>query len=286
MICSVGMGVLRASAAACRVSRRGTTSRTLRFRPACRSMSANSGSQPRQQQGIGNETAGYRGAAGVRMHRRRQGAGRPDHPGRLDHSGRGVEILDDAPAGEIPEPRQGLQDRVVAIPGHFADGAGADRGRARLRDAGRAADRAGHGQEYALDLRDRAARRRAAGQLLGLLGGEGRFTDQDGRGSQGKDGRHQHHRRRHARAVRPDAQARRRRSREGHQAGRGVVLAVRGCAAAGPRRCRQHEPAVRGARRSEGRRAQAVRAATRRCRTSCTSWKPAGRISSTRIRSW
>ena len=53
-----------------------------------------------------------------------------------------------------------------------------------------------------------AACRREAGQLLGLLGGEGRLADQEGRGPEGQDRRHLDHRRRHARAVRPDAQAR------------------------------------------------------------------------------
>ena len=83
-----------------------------------------------------------------------------------------------------------------------------------------------------------AACRREAGQLLGLLGGQGRQPDQDRRGPQGQDRRHQHHRRRHARPVQPDAEAARHRSRQGHQAGRSVVLALRGCAALGPRRRR------------------------------------------------
>src|SRR5438309_860640 len=59
-----------------------------------------------------------------------------DDPRRLDHSGRGNEILDDAQAHGIPQSRQGLQYRMDAIPGHRADDAGAGRGRPRLRDAG------------------------------------------------------------------------------------------------------------------------------------------------------
>ena len=97
----------------------------------------------------------------------------------------------------------------------------------------------------------------------GLLGGEGRFTDQDGRGPEGQDRRHLDHRRRHAGAVQPDAAQGRHRSRQGHQAGRSVVLALRGRAASGPRRRGQHEPAVRGARRGQGRHPQAVRACRR-----------------------
>ena len=53
-----------------------------------------------------------------------------------------------------------------------------------------------------------AACRRKAGQLLGLLGREGRLADQDGRRPEGQDRRHLDHRRRNARAVQPDAQAR------------------------------------------------------------------------------
>src|SRR5258705_13935856 len=61
-----------------------------------------------------------------------------DDPRRLDHSGRGIEILDDAPAHGIPQSRQDLQYRMDAIPGHRADDAGLGGGRARLRDAGAA----------------------------------------------------------------------------------------------------------------------------------------------------
>ena len=45
---------------------------------------------------------------------------------------------------------------------------------------------------------------------------------------------------------------------EGHQAGRDRLCGFRGCAAPGPRRCRQHEPAVRRARRGQGRHAKTV----------------------------
>src|SRR5260370_36772493 len=63
-------------------------------------------------------------------------SGATDDPRRLDHSGRGIEILDDAQAGGISRSWQDLQYRMDAIPGHRADDAGARRGRARLRDAG------------------------------------------------------------------------------------------------------------------------------------------------------
>src|SRR5215212_10702296 len=80
------------------------------------------------------------GAGGWRFGRRfgyLESIARPaDDPGRLDHSGRGIEILDDAPAYRIPKSRKGLQCRMDAIPGHRADDASIDRGRSRLRDAG------------------------------------------------------------------------------------------------------------------------------------------------------
>src|ERR1700738_3535494 len=44
-----------------------------------------------------------------------------DDPCRLDHSGRGIEILDDAKARGISRPRQDLQCRMNAIPGDRAD---------------------------------------------------------------------------------------------------------------------------------------------------------------------
>ena len=50
---------------------------------------------------------------------------RSDHPRRLDHPRRGSEILDDAAARGVPRPRQEIQDRMVAIPGHLGDVAGA-----------------------------------------------------------------------------------------------------------------------------------------------------------------
>src|SRR6478672_5866418 len=57
-----------------------------------------------------------------------------DDPRRLDDSGRGIEILDDAAAGRISRSRQDLQYRMDAIPGHRTDDAGAGSRRARLRD--------------------------------------------------------------------------------------------------------------------------------------------------------
>src|SRR6202171_3319026 len=64
-----------------------------------------------------------------------------DDPRRLDDSGRGIEILDDAEASGISRSRQDLQYRMDAISGHRADDAGAGRGRARLRNAGPAVAR-------------------------------------------------------------------------------------------------------------------------------------------------
>src|SRR6266404_1758844 len=59
-----------------------------------------------------------------------------DDPRRLDHSGRGIEVLDDAPAGRISRSRQDLQYRMDPIPGHRTDDAGAGGRCARLRNAG------------------------------------------------------------------------------------------------------------------------------------------------------
>src|SRR6267378_976889 len=68
---------------------------------------------------------------------RRERISRPTNdPRRLDNSGRGIEILDDAAAGGISRSRQDLQRRMDAIPGHRADDASAGGRRARLRDAG------------------------------------------------------------------------------------------------------------------------------------------------------
>src|SRR5258707_14132287 len=56
-----------------------------------------------------------------------------DDPRRLDHSGRGIKILDDAAAGGISRSRQDLQYRMDAIPGDSAGEAGACAPAARLR---------------------------------------------------------------------------------------------------------------------------------------------------------
>src|SRR3977135_2126347 len=90
---------------------------------------------------------GNRGAGG-RFCRREFIARATDDPRRLDYSGRGIEILDDAQADGISRARQELQYRMDAIPGHRADDAGAGRGRARLRDAGAvvAGERGGGGE--------------------------------------------------------------------------------------------------------------------------------------------
>ena len=64
-------------------------------------------------------------------------ADHPHHPGRLDHSGRGSQILDDETPGEISEPGQDLQDRMVAVQRHLADDVRHAGRRTRLRDAGR-----------------------------------------------------------------------------------------------------------------------------------------------------
>src|SRR6266568_7685722 len=60
------------------------------------------------------------------------GTGAADDPRRLDYSGRGIEILDDATARGISQSRQDLQYRMDPVPGYRADDAGAGRGRARL----------------------------------------------------------------------------------------------------------------------------------------------------------
>src|SRR5882672_3686223 len=101
-----------------------------------------------------------------------------DDPRRLDHSGRGIEILDDAPAHGIPQSRQDLQYRMDAIPGHGADDAGVGGGRARLCDAGAAVAGEWRGWGKSEGLHRGAARLRKARRLLGLLGGQGRFPDQ------------------------------------------------------------------------------------------------------------
>src|SRR5262249_43948274 len=52
-------------------------------------------------------------------------AGATDDPRRMDHSSRGIQILDDAPAAGISRPRQDLQYRMDPVPGHHADDLGA-----------------------------------------------------------------------------------------------------------------------------------------------------------------
>src|SRR2546423_14990633 len=73
---------------------------------------------------------------GLRFRGRKRSPRAAEYPRRLDHSGRGIEILDDAQARGIPKSRQNLQRRMDAISGHRADDSGAGRWRARLRDAG------------------------------------------------------------------------------------------------------------------------------------------------------
>ena len=196
----------------------------------------------------------------MRAGRRDIGHRATDDPRRLDHPGRGIQILDDEAAGRISGYRQDLQYRMGAIPGHRADDAGAGGGRAGLRHAIAAGAGAGRGQRQSESLHRSPARIRKARRLLGLLGGQGRFADQDHRRPQGQDAVDQYARLRHLRSDGDPAQAERRRSGKGHQAGRDRVLVVGGCAALGPRQFRGHEPAVRGARGSQRRRAQAVRA--------------------------
>ena len=136
-----------------------------------------------------------------------------DDPRRLDHTGRGIEILDDAPAGGISQSRQDLQCRMDAIPGHRADDAGAGRRRARLRDPGAAVAVERRGRRRPEGLHRGPARVRKARRLLGLLGGQGRFPDQDHRRPQGQDRRHLRDRRRHPGAVQHAAEEERGRSR-------------------------------------------------------------------------
>ncbi len=113
-----------------------------------------------------------------------------DDPRRLDHSGRGVEILDDEAAGGISQSRQGLQYRMDPVPGHRADDTGAGGRRARLRHAGAVVAGQRRGRRRPQGLHRGAARVREARRVLGLLGGQGRFADQDHCRSQGQDHRH------------------------------------------------------------------------------------------------
>src|SRR5258708_38603899 len=85
------------------------------------------------------DSGGRRG--GFHAGKRRPVAGPTDDPCRMDHSGRGVEILDDAAAFGVSRYRQDLQYRMDAIPGYRADDPGACRGCARLRDPGAAVAR-------------------------------------------------------------------------------------------------------------------------------------------------
>src|SRR5262245_17847452 len=100
----------------------GTASATLPSRRPCRSMTPTAAYGPPQRDHHETNCWGVADRGRVRV----SGEGAGHDPRRLDHSGRGIEILDDAPAREVPEPWQGLQDRVVAVPGYDADGAGAD----------------------------------------------------------------------------------------------------------------------------------------------------------------
>src|ERR1700716_2397958 len=97
-----------------------------------------------------------------------------DDPRRLDYSGRGIEILDDAQADGISRARQELQYRMDAIPGHRADDAGAGRRRARLRDAGTTVAGERRGRREPEGLHRGPARLRKTRRLLSLLGGDGR----------------------------------------------------------------------------------------------------------------
>ena len=103
-------------------------------------------------------------------------AGAGDDPRRLDHPGGGSQVLDHAAARPVPQPRQDLQDRVHAVPGHGADGAGHGGRRARLLDAGAAVARQRRPAGQSAGLHHRPARGRASRQLLRLLGGEGRLA--------------------------------------------------------------------------------------------------------------
>ena len=153
------------------------------------------------------------GRGGYRACRREPIPGTTDHPRRLDHSCRGIEILDDAQAGGVSRSRQDLQYRMDAIPGHRADDAGAGRRRAGLRDPGAAVAGEWRGRRQSEGLHRGPARVRKARRLLGLLGGQGRLADQDHRGSQGQDHRHFGDRRRHPGAVQHAAEEERRSTR-------------------------------------------------------------------------
>ena len=207
-----------------------------------------------------DQNIGIRVGRGGLLARTIDGLGAADHPRRLDHPGRGIEILDDAPSGAVPRSRQGLQGGMGAVPGHRTDGAGDGGGRARLLDPGRAVDGAGSDSGQSRDLHRRPACGREAGQLLGLLGGEGELADQDHRRHEGQERGHQCVRLRHLWPDGAAAQAQRRRRREGHQAGRDRIPRLRGCDPLRACRRGRAQPAVRRARGGQGRPAQAVRA--------------------------
>src|SRR6266581_7465590 len=89
----------------------------------------------------------------------------------LDHSGRGIEILDDAAACGIPRSRQDLQYRMDAVSGHRDDDASAGGGSARLRDAGAIVAGERRGRRKPESLHRGPTRLRKARRLLPLLGG-------------------------------------------------------------------------------------------------------------------
>ena len=157
-----------------------------------------------------DQDIGIRVGSGSLLARTVDGLGAADHPRRLDHPGRGSEILDDAPSGAVLQSRQELQGRMGAVPGHRADGAGDGGGRARLLDPGRAVDGAGRDPGQSRDLHRRPACGREAGQLLGLLGREGGLADQDHRRHEGQERRHQRVRLGHLWSDGAAAQAQRR----------------------------------------------------------------------------
>src|SRR5712672_2324850 len=123
---------------------------------------------------------GFNGWSRGRLFCHREHNSRPtDDPRRLDHSGRGIEILDDAPAGRISRSRQDLQYRMDPIPGHRTDDAGAGGRCARLRNAGAFVAGEWRGRRQSEGLHRGTARVRKARRLFGLLGGERGFANQD-----------------------------------------------------------------------------------------------------------
>jgi hypothetical protein len=183
---------------------------------------------------------------------------RSRHPRRLDHSGRGIEILDDARPAEFPNlgktyniewtQFQGTAPMTQALAAGALDCAtqaplslrnGVVGGNLKAYIVAQHVFEKPGGFSVYWAVKDDSPIKTIAdlkGKTVGIsvIGGgtQGPFNDA--------------------------AEEERRRSREGHQAGRGRFRRFRGRAASGPRRCRQHEPAVRGARRGQGRHAQAV----------------------------